>query len=127
MTPARPRTALVRPHVVTGGRAHTRHVYDLATLVTAAAQAPTALPHGANQEQMQIMTLCRSGVLSVADIASHLGLGVGFTKIIVDDLVDSGHITTLAPPPITTLAPAAPAELPSIELLKDVLHGLRNL
>jgi hypothetical protein len=117
MTPPHPRTALVRPHVVTGGRARARREFDVVTLVTAADHAATASPRGANPEQLQIMTLCRSGVLSVADIAGHLGLAVGFTKILLDDLVASGHVTTLAPAP----------ESPSLELLQEVLDGLHRL
>ena len=122
MIPERRRRALVRPHVVTGGRFRARREFDVVTLVTATDLAGTALPRDANPEQLQIMTLCRSGLLSVAEVAAHVGLATSVTKILLDGLVTSGHITTLDP-----ARPADPAELPSTKLLQEVLDGLHRL
>ncbi|RAY15715.1 DUF742 domain-containing protein [Actinomadura craniellae] len=115
MTP-RPRRALVRPHVVTGGRAHpTRNVFDLVTLVVAGSGGgPTA---GLNPEQRRLLDLCRGGPLSVAEIAGHLDLPTSVTKVLLSDLVDGGHLSVRAP--------AAPSQLPSVPLLQEVLDGLR--
>jgi hypothetical protein len=107
--------ALVRPHVVTGGRAHpSRNVFDLVTLVISAGDLPRT---GLSPEKLRIVELCRGGALSVVEIAGHLSLPVGVTKVLLSDLVDSGHLTARAP------VPAAPAS--RARLLQEVLDGLR--
>ncbi|TMQ91393.1 DUF742 domain-containing protein [Actinomadura soli] len=115
MTPRRNERALVRPHVVTGGRARpSRNVFDVVTLVLATGDLPRT---GLTPEKVQIVELCLGGALSVAEISGHLGLPVGITRVLLSDLVDSGHLTTRAG------APAAPA--PKVRLLQEVLDGLR--
>ncbi|MDL4777831.1 MULTISPECIES: DUF742 domain-containing protein [Thermomonosporaceae] len=114
MRPPRDERALVRPHVVTGGRAHpSRNVFDLVTLVIAVSDRTTGL----NPEQRRIVTLCRGGALSVAEIAGHLRLPVGVARVLLSDLMDSGHVTTRAPAPS--------ARPPRLQLLQEVLDGLR--
>lgn len=114
MTRRRNDRALVRPHVVTGGRAHpTRNVFDLVTLVTANADRPLT---GLTPEKLRIVELCRGGALSVVEIAGHLELPVAVTKVLLSDLVDDGHLTTRAP---------APAARTQARLLQEVLDGLR--
>lgn len=119
MTPRRNERALVRPHVVTGGRAHpTRNVFDLVTLVIAAGDLPLRSGGtGLSPEKTRILALCRGGALSVVEIAGHLRLPVGVVKVLLSDLVDGGHLTTRA---------AAPAAQQSkARLLQEVLDGLR--
>ncbi|MHB1593285.1 MAG: DUF742 domain-containing protein [Streptosporangiaceae bacterium] len=112
--PRRPERALVRPFVVTGGRARpSRNIFDLVTLVTVARQQTAGL----TPEQRRVMQLCQGGALSVAEVASHLALPVSVTKILLSDLVDSGHITTRAAVPETRRLPDP--------LLRKVLDGLR--
>ena len=114
MSPPRPERALVRPHVVTGGRAHpTRNIFDLVTLVIANRSQVTGL----SPEKRQVMELCQGGALSVAEVAAHLTLPVSVTKVLLSDLVDSGHVVTRAS--------AAEPEGPSDRLLREVLDGLR--
>ncbi|ASU81916.1 DUF742 domain-containing protein [Nocardiopsis gilva YIM 90087] len=110
---------LVRPHVVTGGRAHpTRNIFDLVTLVMAAGDLSNGLPMAdLSPEKRRIVELCRGGSLSVAEVAGHLELPVSVTKVLLSDLVDSGHLATRAP------APAA--RIPQAQLLQEVLDGLR--
>jgi hypothetical protein len=116
MTPTRRNRALVRPHVVTGGRAHpTRNTLDHSTVVSTARDQLSGL----SPEKQRLMELCLGGALSVAEVAAHLTLPISVTKVLLADLVDSGHITAYAPPP--------PAERPSQRLLQDVLDGLRAL
>jgi Protein of unknown function (DUF742) len=106
--------ALVRPHVVTGGRAHpSRNIFDLVTLVIAVSDRIGGL----SPEKRRLMELSRGGALSVAEVASHLGLPVSVTKVLLSDLVDSGHIAIRPPVPL--------AELPKAQLLQEVLDGLR--
>ncbi|TDC78762.1 DUF742 domain-containing protein [Actinomadura sp. 7K507] len=115
MTPRRNERALVRPHVVTGGRAHpTRNVFDLVTLVIFNGDLPRA---GLSPEKLRIVELCRGGPLSVAEIAGHLGLPVGVAKVLLSDLVDDGHLTTRAG--------SAEGRQSKVQLLQEVLDGLR--
>ncbi|MBB5937625.1 DUF742 domain-containing protein [Streptomyces zagrosensis] len=115
MTPPRRERGLVRPYVVTGGRAYpTRNIFDLVTLVIAQHDRPLS---GLGPEPRRLMELCRGGALSVAEVAGHLGLPVSVTKVLLGDLVDSGHIVTRAPIP--------EAQLPESQLLQEVLDGLR--
>ncbi|NYI07228.1 DUF742 domain-containing protein [Allostreptomyces psammosilenae] len=115
MTPPRREKGLVRPYVVTEGRAFpSRNTLDLVTLVIATHDLPLG---GLSPEKRRVMELCRGGSLSVAEIAAHLGLATSVTKVLLADLVDSGHVVTRAPIP--------PAERPDAQLLREVLDGLR--
>ncbi len=106
---------LVRPYVITEGRAHpTRGSFDLVTLVTAADGGDLG---GLGPEKRRVVELCRGGALSVAEVAGHLGIPVSVTKVLLADLVDSGHIRTRSPIPS--------AQLPDIQILQEVLDGLR--
>jgi Protein of unknown function (DUF742) len=64
-----------------------------------------------------VTELCRGGALSVAEVAGHLEIPVSVTKVLLGDLVDSGHVVARSPIPS--------AELPDIQLLQEVLDGLR--
>lgn len=72
---------------------------------------------GLSPEKHRVVELCRGGALSVAEVAAYLALPVSVTKVLLSDLVDSGHIMTRA-------AVAEP-ELPDDHLLREVLDGLR--
>ncbi|WP_433179274.1 DUF742 domain-containing protein [Actinoallomurus sp. CA-150999] len=114
MSAPRRERALVRPHVVTGGRARpTRNIFDLVTLVMAARSEVVGL----SPEKRRVMELCRGGALSVAEVAGHLSLPVSVTKVLLSDLVDSGHIVTRASVPDTGQPPT--------RVLQEVLDGLR--
>ncbi|MFF8883543.1 DUF742 domain-containing protein [Streptomyces flaveolus] len=117
MTPPRPsRRGLVRPYVVTEGRAlPTRNTFDLVTMVTAAHTTTSGLA----PEKRRAVQLCTGGFLSVAEVAAHLDLPVSVVKVLLSDLVDSGHMTARAPVPR--------AELPEARVLQEVLDGLRAL
>ncbi|MGW0735160.1 DUF742 domain-containing protein [Streptomyces sp. NPDC002851] len=108
---------LVRPYVVTDGRSQpTRNTLDLVTLLIATDDLPLT---GLSPEKRGVMELCRRGALSVAEVAGHLALPVSVTKVLIADLMDSGHIVTRAPIPA-----AQPSEA---RILQEVLDGLRAL
>lgn len=114
--PYRRERGLVRPYVVTDGRAHpTRNTLDLVTLVTSAGSRPV---HGLSPEKRRVVELCRGGALSLAEVAGHLALPISVTKVLISDLIDSGHLTARAPAP--------PARLPDARILQEVLDGLRS-
>ncbi|MGP4003166.1 DUF742 domain-containing protein [Streptomyces sp. 8N706] len=113
--PRKPERGLVRAYVVTEGRAHpTRNTLDLVTLVMAMNDRPLT---GLSPEKRRVMERCRGGALSVAEVAGHLSLAISVTKVLLSDLIDSGHITTRAPVP--------EAQLPDAQILQEVLDGLR--
>jgi hypothetical protein len=89
---------------------------DHVTLITAAREDV----QGLTPEQRSLIKLCWGGWLTVVEAAAHLGLPVAFTKMLVADLLRSGHITAEAP---TAPAPRGP----SMELLKEVLRGLQRI
>ncbi|WNV85017.1 DUF742 domain-containing protein [Umezawaea sp. Da 62-37] len=70
-------------------------------------------------EPRRVLSLCRFGGLSVAEIAAHLRLPVTAVKVLLCDLLDSGHIIAIEP--ITPMPRVSP------DILERVLHGLRRL
>ncbi|KND46233.1 MULTISPECIES: DUF742 domain-containing protein [Streptomyces] len=116
MTPRRrPAGRLVRSYVVTGGRSHpTRNTLDLVTLLIATGDLPLA---GLTPEKRRVAELCRPGALSLAEVAGLLSLPVSVTKVLVADLMDSGHLVTRAPVPAARPSDAG--------ILQEVLDGLR--
>ena len=109
---------LVRPFAVTRGRAGRNiHLLDLLTLVMAArAEADIT---GLDREYREILRLCQHRALSIAEIAAHLGLLLAAVKVLVSDLIDTGHLIHRPPRP--------PADKPDIKLLQAVLEGVRRL
>ncbi|MDH6703884.1 hypothetical protein P3T27_000565 [Kitasatospora sp. MAA19] len=110
----------VRPYVITGGRSRsTRAELAIESLVSASAEAPELPEHALlNREHRRILTLCHS-LLSIAEVAAHLGLPLGVVKVLVGDLWDLGAVQVLPPVPQAERLPAT--------LLEEVLVGLRQL
>ena len=80
-------------------------------------RAPTRLP----PEKRAIVTLCVEP-LSVAEISARLDLLLGVTRVIVGDMALQGVVVLYRPQ-----ATVADADLPPVELLERVLHGLKNI
>jgi hypothetical protein len=117
----RRRADLVRAYVITGGRARpTRntHVLDVVTMVTATPDRSTA---GLTPEQRAAVDMVRGGYLSVVEMASHLGQPLTVTRVLLSDLLDTGHL-------VTRLPAARPAEpLDEVQILERVLQCLHAL
>ncbi|WP_431770935.1 DUF742 domain-containing protein [Streptomyces cucumeris] len=108
-------TAAVRPYVITGGRAgSSREALPLETLVMASG---STLPPTLQPEYRRIAHFCR-GLLSVAEVAAHLGQPPAVVQVLLADLIDWGHI--VARPPIRA------AERADLDLLRKVLNGLES-
>ncbi|MFI7608620.1 DUF742 domain-containing protein [Micromonospora sp. NPDC049366] len=108
---------VVRPYAVTGGRsAPDRGRFDLITLIVTRGAVP-ATTH-LFPEQAAIVDMCRRP-LSVAEIGAELDLPVGTVRVLLGDLLDAGLIETHEPPTLS--------ELPSEDLLQELLAGLRAL
>ncbi|GAA4800008.1 DUF742 domain-containing protein [Streptomyces ziwulingensis] len=119
MTPRRPvdTGAPDRLYTVTGGRSRADDHFDLVTLVVRESE-PTA---GMQSEHARILTMCRHPT-AVVEVAAELRLPITVVRILLGDLLDMGRITARHP-----RAARSVAELPDSALLKEVLHGLRNL
>ncbi|MCX2971709.1 MULTISPECIES: DUF742 domain-containing protein [Streptomyces] len=111
-------TPAVRPYVITGGRSGgPAATLPWETLVRAADAAATAGSAGLQPEHRRILELCQ-GLLSVAEIAAHLGQPPSVVQVLLADLIERGLL--VARPPV----PAA--ERADVTMLRKVLHGLES-
>jgi hypothetical protein len=109
-----------RPYTVTGGRTRPAHDdLELETLVQTVTGTDALAELG--REQRSIAALCRE-VVSVAEISARLDLLLGVTRVIVGDMALQGVVVLHRPQ-----ATVADADLPPVELLERVLHGLKNI
>jgi hypothetical protein len=102
----------VRPFVMTGGR--TRPLVDdlrIETLVTAKRASMTA---PLKFEERTVVQLCQRAH-SLAEIGAKLGVPIGVARVIVADLVTTGHVSV-----------SESAELPIsvIERMRDLVRAL---
>jgi Protein of unknown function (DUF742) len=104
---------MVRPYVRAGGRMRPTRALRLEMLVVAA-NVPT---EGLDPDARRIISVCRGGVLAVADIAAVLDLPPRLALILVAGLMDDGCLTS--PRPVC-------AHAPSTDVLREVLDGLRR-
>ncbi|MYT73642.1 DUF742 domain-containing protein [Streptomyces sp. cg28] len=107
-----------RLYTVTGGRSRADDAsFDLVTLVVSECEPAS----GMQSEHVRILELCRRPT-AVVEVAAELKLPITVVRILLGDLQAGGKITARHPG-----AAASVAELPDSALLKEVLHGLRNL
>ncbi|GHH78941.1 hypothetical protein GCM10018781_55790 [Kitasatospora indigofera] len=105
-----------RPYVVTGGRTHSTHDLDLASLVKAS-QAGRGME--LESEHELAFRLCLHGPVSVAELAARMRLPVQVVKVLLSDLLSAGAMVPAMP--TVTVNPADP------EILERVLVALRTL
>ncbi|WP_237754975.1 DUF742 domain-containing protein [Nocardia nova] len=109
---------LVRPFAVTRGRAgRNLHQLDILTLVVAV-RSDSDLA-GLAPEYIEIVRMTRGRPLSIAELAAHLDLLLAAVKVLVSDLIQSGHVIYRSPTPASNS--------PHPELLQAVLDGIRRL
>ncbi|MFI1017593.1 DUF742 domain-containing protein [Streptomyces sp. NPDC020965] len=105
----------VRPYVITKGRSDTgRAPLTWETLVMA---TDAAFPASLQPEHHLILTHCQ-GLLSVAEVAAHIGQPPSIVQVLLADLAEWGLIVTRPPIP--------PAEHTDMTMLRKVLHGLES-
>ncbi|MEW2467949.1 DUF742 domain-containing protein [Streptomyces sp. NPDC046994] len=111
---------LVRTYVVTGGRSHaSRNHFDLITLIALSDVAAHLSRGHLNPEQTAILSVLAHSAQSVAEISAYLGQPVSVVRILLADLMESGHITTRQ-----RITDAAHIDR---SLLEAVLAGLQRL
>ena len=119
-TPApRKRPHLVRPYTLTAGRTTASVALPLEAPIEAdeSAGEHTWLPNDVRED---IVTLCATRP-SVAEIAARLDIPLGVARVLVSDLVESGHLRVLA-----TLDDSSSVD-ERRELIGRTLRGLRGL
>ncbi|SRR5690606_13105190 len=109
---------VVRPYAVTSGRTRpSRGTFDLVTNIVATC-APSSLGAGHSPEQVAIVRLSQRPI-AVAEISAHLDLPLSVVRVILGDLLHSGHIAVRS---------SQPADLQiSVDTLEAMLDGLRSL
>lgn len=107
-----------RPYTVTGGRTRPRgeRYFDLVDLVARTGKPADHL--SASPERSQILALCHAPV-TVADLASAMGLPLGVVRVLLDDLVSENLIEVLATAPR--------GRVTDKRLLRQVLDALHAL
>jgi uncharacterized protein DUF742 len=108
-----------RPYTLTGGR--TRAPIDLPIEATVETLVSTGEPDWAPGDvRLTIIRLCRDRP-SIAEISSYAGQPIGVTRVLVGDLVESGHLRVH-----TTLTDRSTAS-ERRRLIERTLVGLRAL
>lgn len=104
-------TTFVRPFIITGGRAEPLQAdLRLETLVVAVGAPDETLTF----ERRHIVAVCEEP-MTVAEVASRVGVPLGVAKVLVSDLVVAGR-----------LACRQPAELP-LQMLERIRDHVRAL
>ncbi|MEU3462936.1 DUF742 domain-containing protein [Streptomyces sp. NPDC006733] len=108
----------VRPFAIVAGRTRpAQGDFDLISLISSRPPrdgVPTGSPEGKD-----ILTLCQTRPLSVAEIASDLGLPLGVIRVLLGDLLDAGYICVTHPTPTLWLNDQ--------NVLREVANALRAL
>ena len=110
---------VARPYTVTGGRTRPRgeSYFDLIDVVVATnAQPADGLP--VSPECIRILHLSQRAI-TVADLASAVGLPLGVVRVLLGDLLHEGMIKLLHPAPR--------GQVTDERLLRNVLDGLHAL
>ncbi|MFI9274779.1 DUF742 domain-containing protein [Kitasatospora sp. NPDC052896] len=107
-----------RLYTLTGGRSRPpEHPFDVVTLIVAESEP---LP-GMQSEHARILRLCERPT-AVVELAAELALPISIVRILLGDLLEAGRISARHP----RFLPAT-AQLPDLDTLKQVLHGLQQL
>ena len=118
----------VPSYVVTGGRTRpTRNTMRPETLLVAVGDGKQ-LPVTASSEKRALLKMCRR-LLSLVEAAAYLRLPVSVAVVVACDLVDEGFLRVSGEFPSGTdhAWPDNRPGRPGLDLLEEVLHGLRKL
>ena len=109
---------VVRPYALTRGRTRpSGETLDLIAIITAV-RGVEVDPASLDPEHLTVLRLCRLPA-SVADLAADLDLPLGVVRILLGDLQERSLVAIHHPIP--------PARLPDVQILKEVVDGLRRL
>jgi hypothetical protein len=108
---------VVRPYTMTRGRVRPAASLDLVAYVMTTAGSH-ARAHHLQPEHRAILAAARQPI-TVSELASHLDLALGVTRILLSDLLEQDLISTYEPSGVSMM--------PSERVLKAVLNGLQAL
>jgi Protein of unknown function (DUF742) len=114
---------VVRPYALTGGRTDPAGNTVLDLIAVVAASGPTLGPAELAKlgpEHRKLLSLCQAPV-TVADVAADIALPLGVVRVLLADLIQQDKITVLP------RRPARPQTSTDLDVLKEVLDGLRAL
>jgi Protein of unknown function (DUF742) len=114
---------VVRPYALTGGRTDPAGNTVLDLIAVVAASGPTLGPAELAKlgpEHRKLLSLCRAPV-TVADVAADIALPLGVVRVLLADLIQQDRVTVLP------RRPAQPQTSTDLDVLKEVLDGLRAL
>jgi len=115
---------VVRPYALTGGRTDPagNAVLDLIAVIVASGPAlgPTELAK-LSPEHRKLLRLCQDPA-TVADVAADVALPLGVVRVLLADLIQQAKISVLP-----RRAAARPRTSTDLDVLKEVLDGLRAL
>ncbi|MFI5778817.1 DUF742 domain-containing protein [Nocardia sp. NPDC051570] len=103
---------VVRPFLMTGGR--TTPLIDGLRIESLVHATPAALSAPLRFEQQTVVRLCQRPH-SIAEIAATLRVPIGVARVVVSDLVTSGHASVRAAEELSTAA---------IERIRDLVRAL---
>ncbi|MCW2641696.1 MAG: hypothetical protein JWP76_4002 [Dactylosporangium sp.] len=108
---------VVRPYTMTRGRVRPTAQLDLVAYVMTNAGAHTHAPH-LQPEHRSILAAARQPI-TLSELAAHLDLPLGVTRILIGDLLEQDLISTYESSGVGVQ--------PSERVLKAVLNGLQAL
>ncbi|MEO3826674.1 DUF742 domain-containing protein [Actinomadura sp. B10D3] len=105
---------LIRPYTVNEGRTHPTVRLDMLSLVVATGRPTPEM----DPEHVRVLRLCHTPI-SVTEVAAHVRLPLGVTKVLIADLIDRGAMSTRVSSPLSGAEDRA--------LLEALLDGLQRL
>jgi Protein of unknown function (DUF742) len=115
---------VVRPYALTGGRTDPagNAVLDLIAVIVASGPSPgPAELAKLSPEHRKLLSLCQAPA-TVADVAADVALPLGVVRVLLADLIQQAKISVLP-----RRAAARPRTSTDLDVLKEVLDGLRAL
>jgi hypothetical protein len=113
----RPSSRIVRPYVLTQGRTRAPESMFALEAQLRALVPPSKLDRVAAPEARSIVEFCQYPA-SVAEVAAHLALPLGVTRVLVGDLVSIGAVVVDS---------GTPDAATDVVLLERLLDGIRAL
>jgi hypothetical protein len=115
---------VVRPYALTGGRTDPagNAVLDLIAVIVASGPTPgPAELAKLSPEHRKLLRLCQAPA-TVADVAADVALPLGVVRVLLADLIQQAKISVMP-----RRAAARPRTSTDLDVLKEVLDGLRAL
>jgi hypothetical protein len=109
----------VRQYALVGKRARSRASdFPLDTLVQAVNAGPHDWAPGIRSEHIELLNLCTTQPISIAEVGAHLHVFLGVARVLVGDLLEMGLLAT---------SELSNDDTPDLNSLERLLHDLKAL